>query len=114
MDHQEIKALIDLTAASGLSELDLDENGCRLGLSRGTMRQRSSRPRPRSRQRSIGHAPTRAEAPVRMRLAVREIEVEGASTNIPLHRQILQDEAFCAGEFDIHHLELLLRQRQAA
>jgi len=77
------------------------------------MRQRSSRPTPRPRQRSIGHAPTRAEALVRMRLALREIEVEGVSTNIPLHRQILRDQAFCAGEFDIHHLELHLRQRQA-
>jgi acetyl-CoA carboxylase biotin carboxyl carrier protein len=35
MDLQKIKALIDLTAASGLSELDLEENGCRLRLSRG-------------------------------------------------------------------------------
>ena len=35
MDLQKIKALIELTAASGLSELDLEENGCRLRLSRG-------------------------------------------------------------------------------
>jgi len=35
MDLHKIKALIDLTAASGLSELDLEENGCRLRLSRG-------------------------------------------------------------------------------
>jgi len=62
----------------------------------------------------IVHAPTRAAALVRMQLALQEIQVEGVSTNIPLHREILQDEAFCAGEFDIHHLELrLMRQRQA-
>lgn len=35
MDLQKINALIELTAASGLSELDLEENGCRLRLSRG-------------------------------------------------------------------------------
>jgi acetyl-CoA carboxylase, biotin carboxylase subunit len=61
----------------------------------------------------IVHAPSRAEALVRMRLALREIEVEGVSTNLPLHREIFQDEAFCAGEFDIHHLELQFMQRQA-
>ena len=35
MDLQKIKALIELTAASGLAELDLEENGCRLRLLRG-------------------------------------------------------------------------------
>jgi len=35
MDLQKIKALIDLAAASGLSELELEENGCRLRVSRG-------------------------------------------------------------------------------
>jgi acetyl-CoA carboxylase biotin carboxylase subunit len=61
----------------------------------------------------IVHGATREAALLRMRLALQEIQVEGVSTNIPLHREILQDEAFCAGEFDIHHLELRLRQRQA-
>lgn len=35
MDLQKIKALIDLAAASGLSELEFEEDGCRLRLSRG-------------------------------------------------------------------------------
>jgi len=61
----------------------------------------------------IVHAPTREGALARMRLALAEMLVEGVSTNIPLHHEILQDAAFCAGEFDIHHLELWLRQRQA-
>jgi len=60
----------------------------------------------------IVHGATREAALLRMRLALQEIQVEGVITNIPLHREILQDEAFCSGEFDIHHLELWLRQRQ--
>jgi acetyl-CoA carboxylase biotin carboxyl carrier protein len=35
MDLQKIKALIDLATASGLSELELEEDGCRLRVSRG-------------------------------------------------------------------------------
>jgi acetyl-CoA carboxylase biotin carboxyl carrier protein len=35
MDLHKIRALIELTAASDLSELELEENGCRLRLSRG-------------------------------------------------------------------------------
>lgn len=53
MDLQKINALIELTAASGLAELDLEENGCRLRLSRGdaptlskTETQRASAPTP--------------------------------------------------------------------
>jgi acetyl-CoA carboxylase biotin carboxyl carrier protein len=35
MDFQKIKALLDLAAESGLSELEYEENGCRLRVSRG-------------------------------------------------------------------------------
>ncbi|MBS1155279.1 MAG: biotin carboxylase [Proteobacteria bacterium] len=62
----------------------------------------------------IVHGATREEALARMRLALLEMQVEGISTNIPLQREILQDPGFCAGEFDIHHLERWLKQRQAA
>jgi acetyl-CoA carboxylase biotin carboxylase subunit len=62
----------------------------------------------------IVHASTRDGALARMRLALLEMQVEGVSTNIPLQREILQDEAFCAGTFDIHNLERWLKKREAS
>jgi acetyl-CoA carboxylase biotin carboxylase subunit len=59
----------------------------------------------------ITHGATRDEAMARMRLALSELVVEGISTNISLHRDILDDPAFCAGGVDIHHLERWLQQR---
>ncbi|WDU64228.1 acetyl-CoA carboxylase biotin carboxylase subunit [Pseudomonas poae] len=59
----------------------------------------------------ITHGATREEAMARMRLALSEMVVQGISTNIPLHRDILDDPAFCAGGVDIHHLERWLQQR---
>jgi len=57
---------------------------------------------------------TRADALDRMRLALAEMHVEGISTNVPLHREILCDEGFAAGGVDIHHLERWLQQRGTA
>ena len=59
----------------------------------------------------ITHGATREEAMARMRLALSEMIVDGISTNIPLHREILDDPAFQAGGVDIHHLERWLLQR---
>ncbi|WP_315338404.1 acetyl-CoA carboxylase biotin carboxylase subunit [Pseudomonas grimontii] len=59
----------------------------------------------------ITHGATREEAMARMRLALSEMIVDGISTNIALHREILDDPAFCAGGVDIHHLERWLQQR---
>ncbi|MHC6225163.1 acetyl-CoA carboxylase biotin carboxylase subunit [Pseudomonas sp. X10] len=54
---------------------------------------------------------TRDEALARMRLALGEMAVGGISTNIALHREILDDPAFREGGVDIHHLERWLQQR---
>jgi acetyl-CoA carboxylase biotin carboxylase subunit len=54
---------------------------------------------------------TREDALDRMRLALAEMHVEGISTNVPLHREILRDAGFAAGGVDIHHLERWLQQR---
>ena len=62
----------------------------------------------------ITHGATRDEALARMRLALSEMRVEGISTNIALHRDILQDPGFCEGGVDIHHLERWLQQRTAS
>ncbi|WP_421566716.1 acetyl-CoA carboxylase biotin carboxylase subunit [Ochrobactrum sp. EDr1-4] len=60
----------------------------------------------------IVHAPTREEAIRRMRVALDEFHIEGISTNLPLHREIFTDPAFCAGGTDIHHLEKWLSERK--
>jgi acetyl-CoA carboxylase biotin carboxylase subunit len=62
----------------------------------------------------IVHAPTRAEAMVRMRQALAGTRAEGISTNLPLLRALFEDEAFAQGETDIHYLEQWLKERSAA
>ncbi len=61
----------------------------------------------------IVHGATRADALARMRLALAELQVGGISTNVPLHRAVLDDAGFNAGGVDIHHLERWLKQREA-
>ena len=46
-------------------------------------------------------------------MALLETAVEGIASNLPLHRNILQDPAFIEGAVDIHHLEHWLKTRQA-
>ena len=53
----------------------------------------------------IVHAPTRAQAIARMRRALDEFAVVGISTTIPLHRRIVDDPDFQAGDYTIHWLE---------
>lgn len=62
----------------------------------------------------IVHAPTRAEAMVRMRQALAGTRVEGISTNLQLLRALFEDEAFAQGQTDIHYLEQWLKERNAA
>ncbi len=47
----------------------------------------------------------RAEAIARMRRALDMFIVEGVKTTIPLHRRILANPQFQAGNFDTHFLE---------
>jgi acetyl-CoA carboxylase biotin carboxylase subunit len=47
----------------------------------------------------------RRTAMARMRVALSEIIVDGIKTNIPLHRDIMNDSAFMAGGVNIHYLE---------
>ncbi len=55
--------------------------------------------------------PTRKEAILRARKALSEYRVEGIKTTIPLHLQLLQDEAFLSGQYHTAHLEHLLASR---
>ena len=53
----------------------------------------------------IAHGEDRRAALARMCGALSEVVIEGISTNIPLHRDIIQDPAFREGGTDIHYLE---------
>ncbi len=57
----------------------------------------------------ITHAPERTTALIRMANALNEMVVDGIDTNIPLHRDLVQDAAFLAGGTDIHYLERKLK-----
>ncbi|MCY1208505.1 Biotin carboxylase [compost metagenome] len=59
----------------------------------------------------ITYGDTRDQALARMRIALSEMVVEGISTNIPLHRELLQDARFIEGGTSIHYLENKLAQR---
>src|SRR5712691_5115850 len=50
----------------------------------------------------------RAEAIGRMKRALEMFVIEGIKTSIPLHRRILADPEFAAGNFDTHFIERLL------
>ena len=60
----------------------------------------------------IVHGDTREQALARMRTALAETAVEGISTNIPLHREIMVDASFVAGGTNIHYLEEWLSRRE--
>ena len=59
----------------------------------------------------ITYGDTRDQALARMRTALSEMVVEGISTNIPLHRELMQDARFVEGGTSIHYLENKLAQR---
>jgi acetyl-CoA carboxylase biotin carboxylase subunit len=60
----------------------------------------------------ITYGDTRDQALARMRVAMSEMIVEGIKTNIPLHRELLNDEKFMVGGTSIHYLEKRLAARQ--
>jgi acetyl-CoA carboxylase biotin carboxylase subunit len=53
----------------------------------------------------IVHAPTRTDAINRLRRALDEFAIMGIKTTIPLHRRIVDDKGFQAGDYTIHWLE---------
>ena len=60
----------------------------------------------------IAYGATREQAIGRMRIALSEMVVEGILTNIPLHRELLNDTRFLRGGVSIHYLEQKLAQEQ--
>jgi acetyl-CoA carboxylase biotin carboxylase subunit len=53
----------------------------------------------------IAYGASREQAIARMRIALSEMVVEGIQTNIPLHRDLLNDAHFLRGGVSIHYLE---------
>lgn len=62
----------------------------------------------------ITYGATREQAIARMRIALSEMVVEGISTNVPLHRDLMLDANFVEGGTDIHYLEHRLAQQEVA
>jgi acetyl-CoA carboxylase biotin carboxylase subunit len=60
----------------------------------------------------IAYGASREQAMSRMRIALSEMVVEGILTNIPLHRELLNDTLFMRGGVSIHYLEQKLAQEQ--
>ena len=61
----------------------------------------------------IVHGDSREHALARMRTALGETVVEGISTNIALHRELMDDPGFISGGTNIHYLEEWLAVRQS-
>ena len=61
----------------------------------------------------IAYGDNRDQAIRRMRIALSEMVVEGIKTNLPLHRELLDDTRVIRGGASIHYLERKLAQRAA-
>ena len=60
----------------------------------------------------IAHGDDREQAMARMRVALRELNIGGINTNIPLHQLLFSDPGFIAGSTSIHYLEQWLATRK--
>jgi acetyl-CoA carboxylase biotin carboxylase subunit len=60
----------------------------------------------------IVHAENRQAAIMRMRTALDELIVEGITTNIELHKMILNNPQFVKGDTNIHFLEHMLNKKE--
>ncbi|MDA8109329.1 MAG: acetyl-CoA carboxylase biotin carboxylase subunit [Betaproteobacteria bacterium] len=61
----------------------------------------------------IAYGDTREQAIRRMRIALSEIVIEGIQTNMPLHRDLLNDSRFVRGGVSIRYLEQKLSQEKS-
>jgi acetyl-CoA carboxylase biotin carboxylase subunit len=62
----------------------------------------------------ITHGTTRREAISRMRRALEELVVDGIRTTAPLHKRIMDDPEFQAGDYTIHWLERFVARETGA
>ena len=61
----------------------------------------------------IVHAPTREQAIARLGRALSEFAIVGIETTLPLHRRIIEDASFIAGDYTIHWLEQFVAHLQS-
>jgi acetyl-CoA carboxylase biotin carboxylase subunit len=61
----------------------------------------------------VVHGATRAEAIARLKRSLAEMVVDGINTTLPLHRAIMEDPEFQAGDYTIHWLERFVARRLA-
>ncbi|MEE8332902.1 MAG: acetyl-CoA carboxylase biotin carboxylase subunit [Alphaproteobacteria bacterium] len=59
----------------------------------------------------IVHGSTRNECLLRLRRALEEYVIDGIQTTIPLHQEIILDQNFVNGDYDIHWLEKFVAGR---
>jgi len=59
----------------------------------------------------ICHGNTRTEALARMKRALEEVVIEGLTTTIPFHLEVLENEKFIAGDISTHFVEELMAAR---
>jgi len=62
----------------------------------------------------VVHGATRTEAIARLRRSLAEMVVDGINTTLPLHRAIVEDPEFRAGDYTIHWLERFVARGLAA
>jgi acetyl-CoA carboxylase biotin carboxylase subunit len=62
----------------------------------------------------IVHGVDRAQALSRMRAALSRFEVEGITTNLAMHRELMQQEEFAQGGVDTGYLPRFLQSRSVA
>jgi acetyl-CoA carboxylase biotin carboxylase subunit len=62
----------------------------------------------------VVHGATRAEAIARLRRSLAEMVVDGIKTTLPLHRAIVEDPEFQAGDYTIHWLERFVARGRSA
>ncbi len=59
----------------------------------------------------IVHGDTRNECLLRLRRSLEEYVIDGIQTTIPLHQEIILDQNFINGDYDIHWLEKFVAER---
>ncbi|MFK7965382.1 MAG: acetyl-CoA carboxylase biotin carboxylase subunit [Burkholderiaceae bacterium] len=59
----------------------------------------------------LAYGDTREQAIARMKIALSEMAVEGITTNLDLHRDLMNDPGFAIGGTSIHYLEEMLAER---
>lgn len=56
----------------------------------------------------IVHGTDRADAINRMKAALDEMQITGIATTAPLHRRLMDEPGFAAGEINVHYLETIM------